>query len=67
MKTVETIRFLLKDRRITQISRDTGLTRPTIISVRDNPEGSPTYDTIKRLSDYFEAQEREGAEAAKQG
>jgi len=67
MKTAETIRHLLQDRSITKISRATSLSRPTIIAVRDNPEGSPAYDTIKKLSDYFEAQEQEANAAGTQG
>jgi hypothetical protein len=65
MKSLETIRILLQDRRVTAVADATGLSRPTIISIKDDPKANPSHDPVKRLSDYFEDQERAAAEAGK--
>lgn len=47
----------LKDRRVDKVGAVTGLSRPTIISIRDGKNANPSYSTMKKLSDYFEDQE----------
>lgn len=59
MKTLEALACLLKDRRIDHVADATGLSRITIASVRDGKQKNPSYETMKRLSDYFEAREAE--------
>jgi len=55
MLTLETIIELLQDSRISAVSRKTGLHYNTIRAVRDGRATSPSYATIKALSDYFQA------------
>jgi len=57
MMTREQVADALKDRRISHIARDTGLSRPAIQRIRDGSTAHPSYAVIKALSDYFTKQE----------
>jgi len=50
----------LKDSSITQVQRDTGLSRPTLTAVRDMSKPRFYLDTVITLSKYF--QEKTNAE-----
>ena len=50
----------LKDSNITQVQRDTGLSRPTLTAVRDMSKERFYHDTVITLSKYF--QEKTDAE-----
>ena len=54
MLTLEEIRELMKDRRPSALIEATGLCHQTIWRI--NRGESASYETIKKLSDYFEAQ-----------
>jgi DNA-binding phage protein len=53
MAIEEIVKRLERDN-VSRVSRETGLTRPTVYSVRDGNTGV-RYDTIKTLSDYYRA------------
>lgn len=55
MLDLETIRKLLKDRRIDVVATETGLHVNTISKVKAE-NSNPTYKTLKAVSDYLEAQ-----------
>jgi hypothetical protein len=57
MKTPEQLQRLLADRNIETIYRATAISRPTLYRLRDGSNDSPTYETVRKLSEYFEAQE----------
>lgn len=52
----------LKDRRLDHLQEGTGLSKPTISAIRDGVNTNPSHDTLKKLSDYFEEQERAPAQ-----
>ena len=56
MLTHEQISKALKDRRINVVAKRTGLSFPTIKRVSDM-EGTPSYKTLVKLSDYLEGQQ----------
>ena len=48
----------LQDRNISKVSKETGISRPTLIRIRDSQDpGNVSYATIEVLSEYFEKQE----------
>lgn len=53
MLTLEQIRDLLKDRRVSMIAKETGIHFNTIRDIRDNDKANPTYRVITKLSEYF--------------
>jgi len=52
---LETMRELLKDRKIKQISDFTGLSGVTIYNIRDGVNLSPTLSTMKKIEAYFKS------------
>lgn len=52
MRELAWIREQLADRRLSVVAERTGLSEPTIRSVRKG-EGNPTLDTLERLRAYF--------------
>jgi predicted transcriptional regulator len=52
---LETMRELLKDRKIKQISDFTGLSGVTIYNIRDGVNLSPTLSTMKKIEAYFQS------------
>ncbi len=63
MKTLDEVAKLLKDRRLDRVAESTGLSKPTIIAVRDGTATKPSFDTVQRLSKYFEDQEQPAEQA----
>tara|TARA_R110000744_G_scaffold26904_1_gene65976 strand:+ start:2485 stop:2655 length:171 start_codon:yes stop_codon:yes gene_type:complete len=53
MLTLKEIREKLTDVNMSQIARDTGLSRPTIYKFL-NENQKMQYDTVKKVSEYFE-------------
>ena len=53
MLTLDKIKRLLADRRLDVVSKATGIHRNTLAGIRDGRATNPTYDTIRKLSDYF--------------
>jgi predicted transcriptional regulator len=55
---LEEIVLRLKDRRLDAISNSTGLSKVTIINIREGRNTDPKYSTMQKLSNYFEEQEK---------
>ena len=53
MLKLEDIRAALRDRKLTAVASATGLHYNTILSVASGSNNNPSYDVIKRLSDYL--------------
>jgi len=53
MLTLDKIKHLLEDRRLDVVSKATGIHRNTLSGIRDGRATNPTYDTIRKLSEYF--------------
>lgn len=54
MLTLEQIKEKLQDRNLTKVAKAVDLTRPFLSGIRSGKVPNPSYDTIKRLSDYLE-------------
>jgi transcriptional regulator with XRE-family HTH domain len=54
MLTLEQIRLLLKDRRLTVVSKEIGVSYPTILAIYKGESKNPNYETIEKLSEYLE-------------
>lgn len=54
MLSIEEVVAGLQDRRPGSIKRATGLSYPTIQSIRDGRNTNPTLNVLKLLSDYLE-------------
>jgi transcriptional regulator with XRE-family HTH domain len=54
MLNVDKIQVLLLDRRLDIIGGATGLHRNTLSAIRDGKNRNPSYETICKLSDYFQ-------------
>lgn len=53
MLTLIEIAEKLKDRRLSVVADATGLHYNTIRNIRDQSSHSPSYETVKALSDYL--------------
>ena len=51
--TVEEVEKALKDRRIDMVRAKTGLSRSTIIAIRDGKNKNPTTHTLNQLVNYL--------------
>lgn len=51
--TVQQVRYLLQDRRLEVVANSIGLSYHTLQRIRDNDEWNVSYNTLKKLSDYF--------------
>lgn len=60
MLTLEQIKEGLQDRRPGMVSDATGLSYPTIQSIRDGKNINPTMNVVKLLSDYLEGVMKDG-------
>jgi|TARA_R110000796_G_scaffold251057_2_gene381588 transcriptional regulator with XRE-family HTH domain len=58
MLNLEEIKLRLGDRRLDSITKATGLSKVTIINIREGRNTDPKYNTLQKLSDYFEGQEK---------
>lgn len=58
MLNLEEIVLRLKDRRLDAVSNGTGLSKVTIINIREGRNTDPKYSTMQKLSNYFEEQEK---------
>jgi transcriptional regulator with XRE-family HTH domain len=54
MLELEKIQELLQDRNLSEVSRRTGLSTPTIWRIANNQAGNVGYETVLKLSDYLE-------------
>jgi predicted glycosyl hydrolase (DUF1957 family) len=55
MLTLDQIQKKLADRNLNMIARETGLAYDTVWRIAKKRAKQPTYDAIKRISDYLEA------------
>lgn len=53
LMTLDQIRDALQDRMPSKVADATGLHYNTIRDVRDNPQANPSYETVRKLSDYL--------------
>jgi transcriptional regulator with XRE-family HTH domain len=60
MMTLEQVRQHLKDRRLTVVADRTGLHYQTVWRISAGEAEKPSYEVIKRLSDYLEGTEAHG-------
>lgn len=58
MLELEQIRERLKDRNLSFISQEVNMSYATVWKIAKRKDKAVSYSAIKRLSDYFEAQER---------
>lgn len=54
MLNLDQIAEMLADRRIDKVAEATGLSRGTIVRMRDRKAISPEHETVRALSDYLE-------------
>lgn len=55
MLTLDQIKRLLHDRRLDIVCEATGLHRNTLSGIRNGQIKNPSHDTIRKLSEYFNA------------
>lgn len=53
--TLQQISERLKGKNLAQIQRDTGFSRPTLYSLRDQTSDNFLYSTVVVMSDYLKA------------
>ena len=53
--TIEQIRQALADRNIRQVAASTGLSYPTVLSIKNGKHQNPGYQTLQRLEKYLAA------------
>jgi transcriptional regulator with XRE-family HTH domain len=54
MKTLSEIKGLLKGRNLAQVGRAVGLSRAYILRIKQGRAANPSYETVRKLSEYFE-------------
>ena len=54
MLTIEQIQIRLKDRNLTEVGRAIGVTGAYLSAIRKGVKINPSYDVIKKLSDYLQ-------------
>ena len=54
MLTLDEIIKKLQDRNLSKVAAECKLTRPFLSAIRNGHVKNPSYETIKKLSDYLE-------------
>jgi transcriptional regulator with XRE-family HTH domain len=54
MLSLDEIITILKDRNLSEVSRRTGLSIPTIWRIANGQAGNVGYETVSKLSEYLE-------------
>lgn len=67
MRTLDEIRAILTDRRLTALSEATGIHRNTLARIRDGLQPNPTYYVLTRINAYLDAQDTHGTVARDAG
>ena len=57
MKTLQEIRELLAGRNLAKVGRGVGLSRAYLQRIAAGKRVNPSYEVVKTLSDYLEAQQ----------
>lgn len=55
MLSLDKIIEMLKDRNLSEVSRRTELSIPTVWRIANGQAGNVGYETVKKLSDYLES------------
>ena len=53
MLTLDEIRKKLFDRRLSVIAKSIGVRHGTLIDLREGRTANPSYETVRRLAEYF--------------
>ena len=53
MLSIEEIQELLKDRNLSKVAESVGVTSSYLSAIRKGSKINPSYDVIKKLSDYL--------------
>lgn len=54
MLTLDEMQIRLKDRRLTVISKETGISYPTLLAISRGESENPTYKVMMKISEYLE-------------
>lgn len=54
MLTIEEIKEKLKDRNLTEVAKNIGVTGAYLSAIRNGTKLNPSYEVVKKLSDYLE-------------
>jgi len=55
MLTIEQIYELLQDRAVPVVAERTDIHYNTVLNIKNGTNKNPSYEVIKKLSDYFQA------------
>lgn len=55
MLSIEQIVELLQDRSIPVVAERTGIHYNTVLNIKNGTNKNPSYEVIKKLSDYFQS------------
>ena len=59
MLSVQSLKSRLKDRNVTTIANETGLSRATISAIKNGGQDTPSYPVLEKLSNYFASRDLE--------
>lgn len=54
MLTIREIRFRLRDRNLSMVAREIGMTRQQLWAIANGVTANPTGNTLEKISDYLE-------------
>lgn len=57
MLTCKEIRFQLRDRNLSKVAREIGMTRQQLWAISNGVTANPTGKTLEKISNYLEAEE----------
>jgi transcriptional regulator with XRE-family HTH domain len=55
MLSIEEVVMLLQDRAIPVVAERTGIHYNTVLNIKNGTNKNPSYEVIKKLSDYFQS------------
>lgn len=58
MRTPEQIRAYLQDANLAKVAKETGLHYNSMLAIKNDVNGNPTWRTIKIISEYIDAREQ---------
>jgi len=53
MMTIEQIKLALRDRRLSVVAKNTGISYGTLLAIRDNPDANPGIRILQVLDSYL--------------
>jgi len=57
MMTLDEVRAALNDRNLSMVAESVGVTRSYLSAIRSGKAGNPSYEMVKRLSEYLEGKQ----------